>query len=699
MSIFKYSTNLFLEKLEHQRAFNFLSKEGYKKQFSLTFTPGLFKSKSELNWLNGRVLKGSDTDLGKKTIEVLPTIGIDSKGDTFYSSTQQRIEIPQINTWYWVKISHQYSSNEEGIFSIDQFGNLTGTDSKLTEILRQLPNFPSKVKFTNAVLNTQEYQVLEVIDDTSAILNGSNFAFETGLKLSLVGTFTPSIIIPEVDKYPFQFDSSLISLVEEEEINQKPGHTEGQEFFLARLKVIDNQLIIQDKREDFITENSSSSLERGEANPLIGVEAVKFTDTNGNNESNLVEFSWNMRSTNWSVDTSSNILTLYGSSLGGRYKSVGDFQDGDFNGWRVYTENGSYSRVVSSVKSGNAINLLLDILEVNDYSETGGLTFLSQEVLICPDVDFVEVEFLTESNQNVYRSKLFPVNTSIGRVELLVFDFPTCNYLFNYRYIKEGKTTDWVPIPSDKVYGYYTETSFNTTNGLLKESGLVRKTYTSSPVTGFIELTAYQNNIYYIKNRLDLNFEELTVLSFPTDTSSLTLIPKSNQLYQVIDNDTFANNGSLEGFYVNLTLDTDLLRNGNRFVFIVSKDLSLSNKTVSICVNYESDSNPGEILKVITNRDSQMSKIREADVLIQVIWTGSSWKVMQDYELGQLGEVKMFSGVKSEYFDNSGVGKTGGWLGFAICNGSNGTEDLQDEFVLSEGSTTRYKKLFAKRIF
>jgi hypothetical protein len=96
-----------------------------------------------------------------------------------------------------------------------------------------------------------------------------------------------------------------------------------------------------------------------------------------------------MRSNNWSVDSSNNIVTI-NSGTGGKFKTVNDFTTGDFNGYAFYTPTGKKRNVLASVKQGSAINLTLDVLDVDDFSTDGGTTLIPDYVNVVPDAEEVE---------------------------------------------------------------------------------------------------------------------------------------------------------------------------------------------------------------------------------------------------------------------------------------------------------------------
>ena len=186
MSNFKFSTGLLLEKAELERFKKFLQEDGYINYFlqnSVKF--GLVKNDIDNTFNNGKITEGASLSINQAEINAF-----DSSGNFIYKASENNITVPNDSAWYWVKISHQVNNQETGTYSIDVNGNLvcTSADGELLSILRGQPNFPSRVKLIDSVSNTLEYDVLEVVDDNNAVLQGS-FVAESDLKLVVVGTF------------------------------------------------------------------------------------------------------------------------------------------------------------------------------------------------------------------------------------------------------------------------------------------------------------------------------------------------------------------------------------------------------------------------------------------------------------------------------------------------------------------------------
>ena len=601
MSNFKFSPDLFLEVFELERFRDFLDKDGFRKNIlENTVQFGLIKNQRELAFKNGRVQ--GEVDLTLKVEEIK---AIDKQGRYIYSPGVNSLSIPRSDRWYWVKVSYQSSSKEKGKISISRDGDIVGTDTEFTKILRGMPNFPSRIRFPNSLSNTSEYDVIEVLSDTQAILaypnaeneNSSVFNAESGLAYEVVGTFTPGVSIPSENKFPFEYDSAKIEVVEELVSNTRPSAMREREFYLARVKIDNSEIIVQDKRSEFWeTKGSSQSNEISqEQNPIIGVESIKWQNPLSPTSENEVHVAWGMRSKNWAVDSSKNILTLFGSSLGGRFKDAEDFTNGDFDGWRIYTENGNFSYIVSSIKQGQAINLTLDVLDVDNYSSDGGITFKSNSewVLVVPDCEEVEIEFkaLNQTVHNVDRSFTFPVNTLIARCDLEVYDDPSCSYEAKYRY-KTNKTYTGFRNFLANTAGYYTEESFDD-KGRLKVEG-DRVTSTSNNIVLQLSPNSYSRFVskVYRGDKFGVN----TVLGILPGTTTIDLRVGEDKMYQY-----FAGTFSLTtNLYINL-IDSGAIE-GNTFkLHFKAAGIQLNNNKILIVTNYGQSNS--KILKTLGEGD------------------------------------------------------------------------------------------------
>lgn len=701
----KFSPNLFLEKVELERFKESLDIEGFRKnllQNSERF--GLIKNEEFDTTFNvGRVERDIDLVTGEKTFQVKEIHGIDVFGNYLFHEEQRQIPVPNDGNWWWVKVSHQFSNVEKGLFSISSSGDLIGSvDSELTKIFRGQPNFPSRIKFLNSTGNILEYDVLEVIDDQHAIiqhpalntLGVSAFVPETNLQLRIVGTFTPGVAVPLADKFIFEYDSSLLQLVQENSLtnNTRPSYIEGVEFYIARVKVVAGQLVIQDKRLDYWeTKGSKRSInvERN-PNPLIGVERIKWNHIFTAADRNIVEVGWGMRSQNWTVDSSQNILTLYGGSEGGRYKSPSDFINSDFNGWRVYTENGRYSKVVTSIKQGSSINLKLDVLDVDNYSSDGGLNFdssIGKYILVVPDCEEILLKFIPhQPDDQTFMEKefTFPINMLLGECELPLFKLNTCLYNLQYRYKSYKDYSEYRIIPSDEVHGYYAERSFIIETGNLKPviTDRVLKTYESLLDQGFIELEVAPHSLALFKSKVDKG----DIIGSTTYTELIQTLYEI-QVGVSTNYQYFTGNLVLPGddVYFNIKKVNNIKGNEFRFHFECNS-IDLTNRT--IIISYEGLT-PGSTIpiKIIRQADVWMMKNQDGGIVFDCVYEGSQWVCYQNYNLGQPNQIVTLDGVINDMFDVTGWGKIMGLFGFHLMNGQDGVQDLRDKFIVGAGNS------------
>jgi len=248
MSELKFSPELFLGSKELIRFQEFMNEKSVLLVQLQANSFGLIKGGDDLIGNNFLVEEGT----ASSTIKIdEKSYAIDSNGDFIVREPLDNIVIPNESIYYWVRISHEKHSLEEGVVNVDSSGNLTGTSTKFTEVLRGLPNFPSKIKFVGASLNVEEYEVNEVISNTSVVLNG-DLSAESDLQYSVVGTFTPGKVVQESDKYPFQYDSCEIELLQEPAPDAAPDKISGEEFYIARVRRVGAVVTIVDKRTEFL---------------------------------------------------------------------------------------------------------------------------------------------------------------------------------------------------------------------------------------------------------------------------------------------------------------------------------------------------------------------------------------------------------------------------------------------------------------
>lgn len=704
MSYHKYAPDLFMAVNETLRQNKFLDEDGFRRNIKEnTVSFGLIKSKSDPSFSCGRVTQDSDNGSGQKCIKVAPIAGIDSNYN-FITSEEEIKPIPLAanDQWYWLKVAHQFTNVEKGVVSIAPNGDMTGVGTEFTKTLRGQPDFPMKIVFVDSAYNVAEFEVLSVISDTSCVLANplintatgiAEFIAEDNLHYACVATFTPGVIIPDENKFPWNYDSALFTLVPETSSNVRPSYVQGQEFYIARVKCSSGGTVtIQDKRVEY-WETKGSELAINitrEPSPLIGVEKIVWQTKSNPASQNLVTIGYGFRSTNFSINTTQNILTL-ASGAGGVFLSVNDFNDGDFDGWRVYYSNGRYSNIISSYTASGAINLVLDMLDCDNFSSNGGTSLFAQELVVVPNCEAVEVKFTSDaadSTPSVNKVVVFPINTGIGVAEIEAYKAPSCLYNVQYRYISHKESTGFSPIVSSET-GYLTEDSFDSNGVLLGTPDQECYPYTADTTDAFIQVQQapwcynnFQNQVYI--------GDVLSVYTIPSLAASsiINLTVSVDPYYQrIVGTHTIASD-------VSFVLGSGV--KGNKFTLhFDASDINLNGNQILI-----KQTDGVTILKTLAKPDFYEMKNIDGGIIINLVHNGTVWCYSQNYGLGTGGELKMLdvAGTPlSSLFDTTvsvanAKGKSRGLWGWALCNAS-GTVDgislpnLSASFIIGQGTS------------
>lgn len=614
------SNNLFLGRLELQRLQSFIQDEGYQKfirENAINF--GLIDNAVDGNFLNGRVIEGT----GDNTIRYNEILGIDTDGKFFYKEAiGQDISVGSTGAdtaWYWVKLIRAESQIETGTISISSTGVLTGGTNFLTTLRGKVTDFPTKITFPNSSLNTSEYEVLSVTNDTTAQLNVVSMSAESDQNWRIIPTNTPGSVLTTDEKKLFNFDSATISLVAET-VAETPPTSNAGEYWLARIRNSGTDVEIQDKRSNYIFKTVdgyfTSNLSRL-ANPLIGVEAIKFQALTEPRSRNIVELAWGMRSTNWSYDATANRVTIIAGE-GGKFKDTTYFTNGDFDGWRLYFKSGKYAIIYSSSISGSQINLTLNSLDPLELTDT------AQQLLVVPDCSEIELFFTSSSTTPLSVSKFtFDINTDIARCELPVIS-TTSNYVVTYRNKHLKDYSAILTIPNDSV-GYYTEASFNSDGSLKTLLDRVRTTVTGG--TGTITLTQATNAYSQRISSIDLGDKNgVTTVVLDDDTVNNQLVVGTNTREQIYTGTvTLTENkrinirttGAINGNEFFLNFNCDVTLDGNEFQVVQEWDgsspLGLSGSTNLILFDF--------------NNLFNLEQAKNNKLLLRCIFDGTYWNV------------------------------------------------------------------------
>ncbi|HEX5187340.1 MAG TPA: hypothetical protein VFV86_10665 [Nitrososphaeraceae archaeon] len=620
----KIVSDLFLGSQELNRFIQSLDEKGFRRLLLLnTLGFGVVDNSKDGQFDNFKVEQG--TNIG--TIKHAEGFAIDTNGQIIYKAATDNIALANDNQWYWVKIKHAYSTLEIGTVSIDRQGNLVGNGTEFTKILRGVPNNPIRIKFNGAVLNTSEYDVFEVIDDTHATLTG-DFVSESNLTLVVVGAYTPDVVIASENKNPFQYDGCEMILVLETVSNTVPTLLQDEEFVIARVRRNGATITIQDKRGLAISKVKAdydlTTLSSND-NPCIGVEAVKFNHNNTPRDKNLVYIGWGMRSSNWTINTSINTVTILGG-LGGKFKTTADFTDGDFDGWRLYTKNGKYKIIRQSSIAALQINLVVDSLDPDDFVDT------TQELHIVPNCDEVEIIVETGDESELPEVRISsPVNQGYVKIPLIVYDNPTCQYVVKYRYKNFKTFSQETLIPNDLASGYLIESAFDIDGD---QDNNTRQTYQDGIITLTLASNAYSSRLDQIETG-DLGGVEY--LAIDTDIDPIVDFVVGQRKQHVIitnDDDLDASDSDFGSTYlltddvfINLRSDlpTSGLTEGNEFLIQIRGDYNFNGFGIRIVQDYISGANPGIDLYGLTEFD--LDQARQDNLFFRCKWDGTRWFV------------------------------------------------------------------------
>lgn len=654
MSELKTSPNLFLESQELNRFKKFIDTDGFRNfliQNSVEF--GLIRKENE-SFLNALVQE----DIGL-TVKINAIKAIDSNGKLISKSTTSLLSVPADSNWYWLKIAYNTTNEELGTFSIDTSGNLvcTSNDAELKTILRGQPNFPSRITFINSSNNLLEYDVLEVVDNQNAILQG-DFNAESDLKIAVIGTFTAGSSPLTSDKYIFNYDSCTLTMVMSNTINP-PSHTTGTEFIIGRVKSDGINIKIEDKRNEIWKTNSNYFLSNLElsGNPLIGVSQITYDDSLSTLVQNLLKIEWVFTAISYSINLKLNTITISGGS-GGKFKSTNFntlFSDGDFDGWRLYTKSGKFFKIKTSSLIASNIELVMDNISSEEFfSDINSVTPIAQSLIVSPDADEIEIVAIADpasSNNIVDKKFTFPINNSYGKIALNVYDDTDTSYNIKYRYIHIKDYSPEFVFPND-VVGFYSETQFDVNGNLVAVP--VRTPYTSDPDNGYIPLKLNPNSYSAFTERIDLGDKLGVDVSLLTNASPLVELEVGTQRqYQYwSDGDDSVSNDALtlaSDLFINLkktNFNGDPCRNGNFFRLHFKQKVILNGFTIRIVTDYVNPTTFTE-LKAFTSNDELFLNSSEEGLFILSTFEGTNWIVNSTNETSVAYE-KFFEQVKHD---------------------------------------------------
>lgn len=324
MSKLKISDNLFLEVAELNRLVKFVSEDGYKRLFKT-----IIKHFGIVADENNTYFKPTLSSAG--VVKINAGLAFDSDLEAIVMREDLTMNIQNTGVKRWIVLSRAVSSLEEGTVSVTSDGALSGIDTHFTEILRGQPNFPTKIKFHNSQFNQGEYEVVSVTSDYNAILSGSLRA-ESGLKYSVVGTFTPGFQVPDDKKEIYEYDSYDLRIIDNED---KPA-VGSNEFIIgcvyyenSIMKVSDERIYCMFNKPYEQTRYSSNNI-----TSLLQVSAVGGVDSPRAKAAEIeliLEHGYRVHAYELQYSETSTVFQI---TLGDcNFYGNGNIPNGAFNGW------------------------------------------------------------------------------------------------------------------------------------------------------------------------------------------------------------------------------------------------------------------------------------------------------------------------------------------------------------------------------
>lgn len=414
MSRLKFSPNLFLEVNELNRFVNFLSDNGYKRIFkSFVKTFGIVQDSSN-SYFKVTVKPGSSN-----IIVINAGLAFDTNMEAIVLKNNLEITVTNTGIKRWVILSRDVTNLEQGTVTIDSDGSLSGISTEFLSVLRGQPNFPVKVRLTSSV-NTNDYEVVSVVSDTSAVIAG-DFTAESGLTYSLIGTFTPGFQPNESDKCIYEYDYYKINIVDS---SDTPAIT-PDEFILASITFdISGVVNVSDERVKYMFNDpyvqNSGSLNSFN-NPLVSLLSVGIIGGSGAVGSTaadfelIIEHGYTITKYELITTSASNSFNIVIGSC--NYLGTGNIPDGMFNNWillnrlnmkySVIDYNSNKSLIINNFDSSIIEGLNDDFIVVPNFNE------IEYEVKISSNVDNSSVPFhyrksITDLNDRLRFYSYFP---------------------------------------------------------------------------------------------------------------------------------------------------------------------------------------------------------------------------------------------------------------------------------------------------
>lgn len=413
----KSSKNLFLGKAEIDRM-----SQWWKQNNELlnhdAFGYGIVKAHGSVNEEGFRIAQGTGVDkisMYQGTAIAYDSVEGEVRPITVPSQVIDIADVPTDSTDYYVKLKWKTSVLEEGTCSLAATGQLTGVNTKFTEVMRGQPNFPTVIEFEKVgLLNVGEFPIIQVVSDTDAwIANPTQV--EADLKYKIIGTFVPDTVIPSGDKEIFEYNSYEVVL------EAGAGTNNTDTFLLAKVNSDGATLLIEDMREDWFEDGAMKHLTQWNgvaSNTVIGVEWAKYGSQYSDQGYNQVMIGWGIKVAGaaWSLDPSTNTITCTAGS-GGVHDDLTSIANFSLTGWRMYFGNtGKYRKILAQTTVAGTIVCGVQSYDHNELPASG-----SGALMIVPDCDKIAIRTYKKAataDLLVSDIKFFPIQWGEGEMSI-----------------------------------------------------------------------------------------------------------------------------------------------------------------------------------------------------------------------------------------------------------------------------------------
>lgn len=412
MSKIKINEDLFLEVCELNRLQKFLKEDGYLKLLKYAIKNfGIVRDDNNL------FFKVNQKTGSNNAVIVNSGIAIDSELNIITNPSSVEIIVPNDGNKHWLITRYNKTNLELGTVSVTNNGTLTGAGTEFSKVLRGGFNSPNKVRFISDN-NINDYEVLSVLSDGSAVLNG-NFIAETNLRYCVIGAFTPGVLVNPDNELIYEYDfCDIIDIPSSVQPNLNDG-----DFLLAEIEYASGVMSVNDLR-NLATFNENPSQSSSFEDPIVSLLETNLT---GEKQIDLIiEHGYKISSLTFLPQAENNIARVIGSC---NYLGSGDIPNDYFKNWILLNR----ANMKKAVIKGNS-NKDLSIPTMDSSFILGS----GNDFIIIPNFKEIEFEILiTGSDVPLY--KKYNLENLKNRFSIPV-DYGLNKVVLKYRLLGENST-------------------------------------------------------------------------------------------------------------------------------------------------------------------------------------------------------------------------------------------------------------------